>query len=797
LGAVQVEEVVLSPMPRKRSKLPSTVRPPKKHAGSFYSDSHLCEQSDLGPGVSQSLTKWLHGEISGRHVAHLISDRCQASTSNFRSGFGHTIIGGPLGVFVGGQIEGCALFKDIFRFPPEIAIRDAFQHFGFQASGTGNRNFSITSENHDWSHISTDELTLAYRRISLKTHPNRGGCTILYNKTQAYIEILRAFTSRTANEQKPVAGVDDNDIIKEMQRSWTEVEEDAKRMSLDELRRCNKFFDDYILRQMRFKSEVIDEMARLHENAAYAILGVDALASDEEIKKAYKLTAMSCHPDKGGDKEDFQELTNAYEKIMGQRKGETRRENDPEDRPTRPFGSTEEEPKKSEAPEPKEKGGEDDEKSESQDEDKSDSHEDGSDATQPSPQSVLEKVSKSAEEASRFANTAADFAQQVTEASKTARNAADSELVTRKGEFRLTRTISHSAIVLTLTVVKAVRVVGYAALDSAAHALHISKRLSTTPQCAAAAANAMAAGFDALNAASTCAQSTEAAASELQSALQQKNTMDPDRMADAAAKAAVAAALAAHSAIAAAISASEASKHTAKVVHEWTMRNEKEKAARKGQKPEKRREKSEKKNSEDDKENSEGEKEASPESSPREESKNTESEKPEREEDRALAQRVNNHKLLQRLNAEILGYQTNMKTFLTSNSLLIPEVSKAKKTDVFAVLADYIADAQAQMRKASSHGHSFDEIFATLLREPPLATYMLTSPLAIPINVDSRVLKTAQLLDCKLLWKSISLGIFDFIDQLFSNVPPRVGRIKNKVRDSILSFFEEEKEQKI
>ena len=38
----------------------------------------------------------------------------------------------------------------------------------------------------------------------------------------------------------------------------------------------NKAFDEYILRQMRFKSEVIDEIARLHENAAYAILGVDS-----------------------------------------------------------------------------------------------------------------------------------------------------------------------------------------------------------------------------------------------------------------------------------------------------------------------------------------------------------------------------------------------------------------------------------------------------------------------------------------------------------------------------------------
>jgi hypothetical protein len=47
----------------------------------------------------------------------------------------------------------------------------------------------------------------------------------------------------------------------------------------------------------------------------------------------------------------------------------------------------------------------------------------------------------------------------------------------------LTKSIAHSAIVLALTVVKAVRVVGYASLDAASHALHASKFLASTPGC--------------------------------------------------------------------------------------------------------------------------------------------------------------------------------------------------------------------------------------------------------------------------------------------------------------------------
>merc|ERR1712139_75221 len=100
-----------------------------------------------------------------------------------------------------------------------------------------------------------------------------------------------------------------------------EVESVSANMQSEELEELNRFFDDYILRQMRFKSELIDEVARLHESVAYAILGVDPDATDAEIKKAYRRTAMECHPDKGGDKEEFQELSNAYEKIMEQRHG--------------------------------------------------------------------------------------------------------------------------------------------------------------------------------------------------------------------------------------------------------------------------------------------------------------------------------------------------------------------------------------------------------------------------------------------------------------------------------------------
>jgi DnaJ-class molecular chaperone len=47
----------------------------------------------------------------------------------------------------------------------------------------------------------------------------------------------------------------------------------------------------------------------------YSILGISKGASDDEIKSAYRKLARTHHPDKGGDKERFQKIQQAYETL--------------------------------------------------------------------------------------------------------------------------------------------------------------------------------------------------------------------------------------------------------------------------------------------------------------------------------------------------------------------------------------------------------------------------------------------------------------------------------------------------
>ncbi|MEE8394940.1 MAG: J domain-containing protein [bacterium] len=68
-----------------------------------------------------------------------------------------------------------------------------------------------------------------------------------------------------------------------------------------------------------YRGRVIDLTARpvVDTAADYALLGVPATASKDEIRRAFYRHAKENHPDKGGDVEAFRQLMDAYTRLTG------------------------------------------------------------------------------------------------------------------------------------------------------------------------------------------------------------------------------------------------------------------------------------------------------------------------------------------------------------------------------------------------------------------------------------------------------------------------------------------------
>ena len=47
----------------------------------------------------------------------------------------------------------------------------------------------------------------------------------------------------------------------------------------------------------------------------FEVLGVTADSTDDEVKDAYRKLSLKHHPDRGGDKEEFERISNAYEAL--------------------------------------------------------------------------------------------------------------------------------------------------------------------------------------------------------------------------------------------------------------------------------------------------------------------------------------------------------------------------------------------------------------------------------------------------------------------------------------------------
>ncbi|CAE7304538.1 abhd13 [Symbiodinium natans] len=108
----------------------------------------------------------------------------------------------------------------------------------------------------------------------------------------------------------------------QLQQTAQEIVQSCKASSEEVLRMENRFLDRYLVQLLGVKrrlSALLDEWEKIDH---YAILGVPRTVSDKELRNAYRKACLRLHPDKGGDKQQFQQLQDSYARILEEREKE-------------------------------------------------------------------------------------------------------------------------------------------------------------------------------------------------------------------------------------------------------------------------------------------------------------------------------------------------------------------------------------------------------------------------------------------------------------------------------------------
>ena len=275
------------------------------------------EKTDIGPTVDASLQGWLTGTVPAECVSLFIAARLEESlrlkvesSSSDRSRGYDFVCGG-----IGSVLDRSALvYRDWFVLSPEAALHRAFVLLEHPIP-------------RQYSDVSISRINIVFRRLSLRSRwastiaePVRADASNSIDLSSLHIamELARAYVNILSPVRKlpisPSAILDDESIVRELNSDPTNHRPPDETVEL-----INTQMETYLITLMKLKSQGMELLTDLEESSIYSILGISSSASDAEVKRAYKSLAMQLHPDKGGDTELFQQLTDAYEKILEKR----------------------------------------------------------------------------------------------------------------------------------------------------------------------------------------------------------------------------------------------------------------------------------------------------------------------------------------------------------------------------------------------------------------------------------------------------------------------------------------------
>lgn len=321
------------------------------------------EKSGLNSYEKFHLEQWVAGSETGRQcMTAILHNRKKVKGVKTDSGFQPVeLIREMIDLPENFLCDSGYLFETVFKRPPTSVVREALQLLVEKA-----REKSTTSLGEDQINIAIKQLRL--ENLGLKSFytedndenekeennpadenksPEKRAGTEEIKPTsddesfrlQIMIELIRMHILSSNKKQcgfdfdAPLTDFFDdvNDMIPEdtpletlfqhLKTPLPHIVKVAETMKAEDLESVNSTLKPYLQQLSSLKAELTTQLKELQDSRAYLSLGITSDATDEMVKKAYRLMAIRLHPDKpGGDTAKFQQLQDSYQEILKRRR---------------------------------------------------------------------------------------------------------------------------------------------------------------------------------------------------------------------------------------------------------------------------------------------------------------------------------------------------------------------------------------------------------------------------------------------------------------------------------------------
>jgi len=333
----------------------------------FTDKKKLCSSS-LSKDAAALLAKWVNGTISGRRCWIELSSKVKDISKGKGGTPSNTLqktIMSALTTFVGigPAMPSMWIWKNIFSKPPQKVLKEVLGDLARESMEDNPETLTAEQINLALQQLSmgflssaTDTRKIAGGSPESKKKPSgekvdpesdsvgAPGTGDQYLHVQIATELIRLHLegtlqigpeaaapassgagSKATAESKVSTSCAAFMLESEMRKRDNKRSEDVDVMPIDDLKTRNKRLRTYSDRLIWTKKQLKAQLEQLKGSGAYIFLGLSEDTADRKaVKRAYRKLAIRLHPDKGGDRESFLALQQAYETIQKAQKNKSK-----------------------------------------------------------------------------------------------------------------------------------------------------------------------------------------------------------------------------------------------------------------------------------------------------------------------------------------------------------------------------------------------------------------------------------------------------------------------------------------